>query len=206
MSAEVLTNQRKVSFREKMKARLLKWKYKNQVELKGDLKILGQMPVFKLPGTSKIILGDRVVLNSDFINSNTALAYRCTFACGLKGILEIGDNTMLNGVSITAYDHVRIGKNCHIASATLISDTDYHPVNPKIREREVLGYKIDFTNVHKKPVTIGSNVWIGWGVVILKGVTIGDNSIIAAGSVVTSDIPANVLAAGNPATVKKTYD
>ncbi|MDB5251882.1 MAG: hypothetical protein JWP27_1051 [Flaviaesturariibacter sp.] len=198
-----LTNQRTVSFREKVKAWRLKRKYGKKVVLKGALKILGQQPVFKLPGTSRIILGDRVVLNSDFIHSNTALTYRCTLVCGLTGILEIGDNTMLNGVSVTAYEHVTIGKNCHIASCTLITDTDYHPLDPATREREVLGYGIDHSIVKKKPVTIGNNVWIGWGCTILKGVTIGDNSVIAAGSVVTGDIPANVIAAGNPAVPKK---
>jgi acetyltransferase-like isoleucine patch superfamily enzyme len=203
MPENPLQNQRRIFFKDRVRKFLLKWKYKDKVELKGDIRILGKMPVFKLPGQSKIILGDKVVLNSDAFRSNTALTYRCTFACGLKGVLEIGANSMLNGVAITAYERVTLGKNCHVASSTLITDTDYHPVDPSVREREVLGYKIDFSEVQKKPVTIGNNVWIGWGCIILKGVTIGDNSIIAAGSVVVSDIPSNVIAAGNPAKVRK---
>jgi len=201
--SETLQNQRQVTFRQKWKTFLLKRSYGIKFQTNGPVRIMGRLPVFKLPGASKIILGNKVVLNSDCKNSNTALTFRCTLVCGLNGTIEIGDNTMLNGVSITAYQKVSIGKNCQIASCTLISDTDFHPVNPATREKEVMGYKLDHAEVNKKEVRIGNNVWIGWGSIILKGVSIGDNSIIAAGSVVLTDIPPNVLAAGNPAVVKK---
>ncbi len=199
-------NIRKVSFKEKIKTKLLQWKYGKQIILKGQLRILGKLPVCKLPGESKIILGNKVVLNSDFVKSNTALTYKCTLVCGLKGEIIIGDNTMLNGVAVTAYEKVVIGKNCQIASCTLIADTDFHPVDPSTREMEVLGHRIDHSKVAKQKVVIGDNVWIGWGSTILKGVNIGNNCIIAAGSVVVTDIPANSLAAGNPAVVKKTFN
>jgi acetyltransferase-like isoleucine patch superfamily enzyme len=201
--SEKLQNQREVTFRQKVITRLLKLKYGEKLFLNGPVRILGRLPVFKLPGEGKIILGSNVVFNSDFKRSNTALTFRCTLVCGLNGIIEIGDNTMLNGVSITAYEKVIIGKRCQIASCTFISDTDFHPVDPHTREREAMGYKIDHSEVNKKPVKIGDNVWIGWGSIILKGVTIGDNSIIAAGSVIIKDVPPNVLVAGNPATIKK---
>lgn len=201
--SEVLNNQRKVSYSQKIKTALLKLKYGNKIQTDGPIRIMGKLPVLKLPGTSQIFIGKKVVLNSDDENSNTALTYRCTLACGLNGQIEIGDNTMMNGVSVTAYKKVVIGKNCQIASGTFISDTDFHPVDPKIREREVMGYKIDYNTVNKSEINIGNNVWIGWGVIILKGVTIGDNSIIAAGAVVVKDIPENVMAAGNPAKVIK---
>lgn len=188
-----------------MATHLLKLKYGKKLYLSSPVRIIGQLPVFKLPGQGKIILGSNVVLNSDFKRSNTALTNKCTLVCGLNGIIEIGDNTMLNGVSVTAYEQVLIGKRCQIASCTLISDTDFHPVDPRVREQEAMGYKINHAQVKKKAVKIGDNVWIGWGCIILKGVTIGDNSIIAAGSVVVKDVPANVLVAGNPATIKKTW-
>lgn len=198
-----LKNQRSITFKQKLGTILLKLKYGKKIETDGAVRLMGKFPVFKLPGSSKVILGSKVVLNSDFVNTNTALTFRCKLVCGLSGTIRIGDNTMLNGVSVTAYQSVSIGKNCQIASNTFISDTDFHPVDPDIRLKESMGYKIDYAQVNKKPVVIGDNVWIGWGCIILKGVTIGNNSIIAAGSVVLTDIPANVLAAGNPAKVKK---
>ncbi|WP_316817968.1 DapH/DapD/GlmU-related protein [Pedobacter nyackensis] len=200
---ELLSNQRSVSFIQILKTKLLKWKYGEKLETNGPIRILGNLPVFKIPGNGKVKLGSKVVLNSDAKHSNTALTFNCTLACGLNGTIEIGANSMLNGVSITAYDRVTIGANCQIASCTMISDTDFHPINPGIRMRESMGYRIDHSVVNKSAVTVGNNVWIGWGCIILKGVTIGDNSIIAAGSVVLKDIPANVLAAGNPAVVKR---
>lgn len=202
MSKEIV-NQRPITFQQKLKTFLLKLKYGNNLVVDGPIRIMGKLPILKVPASSRVVLGKKVVLNSDAKRSNTALTFNCTFVCGLNGIIEIGDNTMLNGVSITAYEKVRIGKNCQIASCTLISDTDFHPVDPIIREREVNGHKIDHSEVNKRAVTIGDNVWIGWGCTILKGVTIGDNSIIAAGSVVLTDVPANVLYAGNPAEFKK---
>jgi acetyltransferase-like isoleucine patch superfamily enzyme len=200
---ESLINQRKITLIQVIKSKYLKLKFKEKLDLKGPIRILGNLPVLKLPGQSKIIIGKKVVLNSDAVHSNTALTYNCTLACGLNGTIVIGDNSMLNGVSITAYKKVIIGKNCQIASCTLISDTDFHPIDPSIRLRESMGYKIDHSDVNKEEVLIGDNVWIGWGSIILKGVKIGNNSIIAAGSVVVNDIPANVIAAGNPAKVKK---
>ena len=198
-----LQNQRNITFSQRLKTKMLKLKYGRKLQSNGPIRIIGNRPIIKVPGNGKIILGSKVVLNSDADHSNTALTFKCTLVCGLNGTIEIGDNTMLNGVSITAYENVSIGKNCQIASCTLISDTDFHPVTPDTRMRESMGYKIDHNVVNKKATKIGNNVWIGWGSIVLKGVTIGDNSIIAAGSVVLKDIPANVLAAGNPAKVKK---
>ncbi len=202
-----MENQNIITLLQSIKTFLLKLKYGNKVQTLGAMRILGNMPVFKLPGqNSKIILGNKVVLNSDMKNSNTALTFRCTLVCGINGTIEIGDGTMLNGVSVTAYEKVSIGKNCQIASSTFISDTDFHPVNAKVREQQALGYKYDFNEVGKKEVVIGDNVWIGWGAIILKGVNIGNNSIVAAGSVVLKDVPPNALVAGNPAEIKKEFN
>ena len=113
---------------------------------------------------------------------------------------------MLNGVCIVSYEKVSIGCDCQIASSTMISDTDFHPVDPEIRIRQVRGEKFPFSSVGKKTIKIGNNVWIGWNSTILKGVEIGDNSIVAAGSVVLAgNYPAGVLLAGNPAKIIKNY-
>lgn len=83
---------------------------------------------------------------------------------------------------------IYIGDNCMFGPNVTITSAG-HPVEPELRRK---GYQFNV------PVTIGNNVWIGAGAVVLPGVRIGDNSVIGAGSVVTKDIPANVVAVGNP--------
>lgn len=114
------------------------------------------------------------------------------FQCDYGYNIEIGDNFFAN-VNLVILDgaKVRIGNNAFIAPNVGIY-TAGHPFDVKQRN-EGLEYAF--------PVTIGDNVWIGAQACILPGVTIGDNTVIAGGSVVTKDIPANVLAAGNPCRV-----
>lgn len=176
------------------------------ITIDSTAKIIGYMPYFKLPKNGNVIIGSDVIINSDLKNTNTALTYRCKFVTGYDGIISVGDNTMLNGVCVVSYEKVEIGCDCQIASSTMISDTDFHPVDPDIRRKQVRGEKFSFNSVGKKNIKIGNNVWIGWNCIILKGVEIGDNSIVAAGSVVLNGrYPANSLLAGNPAKVIKTY-
>lgn len=123
-----------------------------------------------------------------------------------EGFISVGENTMLNGVCIVSYEKVEIGNDCQIASSTMISDTDFHPVDPDLRREQVRGKPFPFSSVGKKPIKIGDNVWVGWNCTILKGVEIGDNSIVAAGSVVLAgSYPSGSLLAGNPARVIKNY-
>lgn len=93
--------------------------------------------------------------------------------------------TLVDDGEIIIEDNVMIGPNVTIATAQ-------HPISTKLREKG-LQYNL--------PVHIKRNVWLGSGVIVLPGVTIGENSIIGAGSVVTKDIPANVIAVGNPCKV-----
>lgn len=102
-----------------------------------------------------------------------------------------------NNVSMIAMESIRLGKDCRIGDMTMILDCDFHEVDPVTRN-EGPGTTA--------PVALGDNVWIGSRVIILKGVTIGDNSVIAAGSVVTKSIPANTVAAGIPAKVIRELD
>ena len=115
-----------------------------------------------------------------------------SFQCDYGYNIEIGDNFFAN-VNLVILDgaKVRIGNNAFIAPNVGIY-TAGHPFDVKQRN-EGLEYAF--------PVTIGDNVWIGAQACILPGVTIGDNTVIAGGSVVTKDIPANVIAAGNPCRV-----
>ncbi len=103
--------------------------------------------------------------------------------------LWVGDNVFFNyGLDIGCTKEIRIGSNTIIGPMVNIIDSSFHPVDIEDRSES-------------KEIHISDNVWIGRGVVILPGVTIGHNSVIAAGSVVTRDIPANVLAGGTPAKV-----
>jgi acetyltransferase-like isoleucine patch superfamily enzyme len=113
-------------------------------------------------------------------------------AWGNEGLAEIliGNETSIGDrTEIHAGKRVEIGSGCNIAWDVCIMDRDYHKFNSPV---EVI-----------EPVKIGNNVWIGCNSVILKGVTIGDGAVVAAGSVVTKDVPPGVLAGGNPARILK---
>ncbi|MDI2099589.1 sugar O-acetyltransferase [Ruicaihuangia caeni] len=106
--------------------------------------------------------------------------------------LFVGAGTFAN-YNLTALDvaPITIGERCQLGpSVQLLTPT--HPLDPAVR---AAGWE------SAEPITIGDNVWIGGGAIVLAGVTIGDNSVIGAGSVVTRDIPANVVAVGSPARV-----
>ena len=110
--------------------------------------------------------------------------------CDENASLTIGDNTYINyGTSIAAAESVAIGKDCLIGTYVMIVDNDFHRLEPERR----------FEPPDPAPTTLEDNVWIGGHSLVLKGVTIGENSVIAAGSVVTRDVPPNVVYGGNPA-------
>lgn len=101
----------------------------------------------------------------------------------------------------TVAKRITIGDDCHIASGTRMFDSSGHPLDP---ERRRAGYPPDDADV--KPITIGDNVWVGAYCTIFPGVTIGENSVVATGSVVTGDVPPNTLVAGYPARQIKKLD
>ena len=106
--------------------------------------------------------------------------------------VRIGARTFVN-YGLTALDvaPITIGDDCKIGPHVQLL-TPTHPVEPQPRP-----YKLEAA----RPITIGDNVWLGGGVIVLPGVTIGDNAVVGAGAVVTRDLPANVVAVGNPARV-----
>lgn len=115
-----------------------------------------------------------------------------------KGVYANFHLTLVDDTHIYLDDYVMIGPNVTICTAT-------HPIDPVLRQQQIQ---------YNKPVHLHKNVWVGANAMIMPGVTIGENSIIGAGSVVTKDIPANVIAFGNPCVVyreineddKKFYD
>ena len=112
-----------------------------------------------------------------------------------EAVISIGPGTITsNNISIVSVKRIAIGDGCQIGDLVTILDADFHEINPETRNK---------SEGISNPVEIGSNVWLGSRVMVLKGVSIGDNSVIAAGSVVSKSIPANVIAGGIPARVMR---
>lgn len=109
------------------------------------------------------------------------------------GVLTIGRNTYMNESLIQCANSISIGDDCAIAGDVLIQDTDFHPILGNDGKPKPIS----------KPIKIGNKVWICAKATILKGVSIGDGAIIAAGAVVTKDVPPYTCVAGNPARVVK---
>jgi acetyltransferase-like isoleucine patch superfamily enzyme len=131
------------------------------------------------PGT--VVLGDDVVVadkTTPFTHSREAR-------------IEIGSRSFVNGTRFGCSREITIGEDAILADARLM-DTDFHPLQARRCEDPTLPVGVS-------PIRIGRNVWIGAGSAVLKGVSIGDNSVIAFGSVVTKDVGADTIAAGNPA-------
>jgi acetyltransferase-like isoleucine patch superfamily enzyme len=145
-----------------------------------------------LTGKGRIVIGDAVRLSgkSSFGFSNRAHA---------EPLLEIGDGTFIgHGCSFSIGDSVRIGRHCLLAAGVGVLDLDGHPLDAEQR-RAHQPTPADAI----KPVVIGDDVWVGTDALIMKGVTIGDRSVVAARSVVTKDVPPDVVVAGTPARIVK---
>jgi acetyltransferase-like isoleucine patch superfamily enzyme len=111
-----------------------------------------------------------------------------------EGEVEIGEKTVMGqGCTISAYRRVRIGRECVIADRAMFIDFDHGVVEVERPIRQ--------QGIYMRDVEVGSNVWIGYGACVLRGVRVGDNSIVGTNSVVTKDVPANAVVAGIPARV-----
>ena len=111
-----------------------------------------------------------------------------------EGVVEIGAKTVMGQeCTISAYQRVRIGNECVIADRAMFIDFDHGMVET---ERP-----IRLQGIYKRDVEVGNNVWIGYGACILRGVSVGDNSVIGTNSVVTKDVPANAVVGGIPARI-----
>ncbi len=173
------------------------------VTLIGKVLVLGRLPIIKNEFGSLLEVGNDTILNSDNENSNTPIPTPVKFVVGKNSIIRIGDNCDLNGVAITAYKSVLIGNRVQIGAGGLITDTDLHPVNLDERRKQILGQAFAFEQVSKSEIVIEDDVWIGFGVMILKGVHIGRGAVVGAGSVVTKNVPSGATVVGNPARTTK---
>ena len=161
------------------------------VKVGKDSKFLGRCYFKKYPGT-QIIIGDHCTFlskkNANLIGINRPCMFS-TLHSSYKAVIHIGNNCGFSGTVVAAFKHISIGNNVRCGANTLITDSDWH--------------LDDYRSGEPQDVNIEDNVWLGVNSVILKGVTIGANTIIGANSVVTKNIPANVIAAGNPCRVIK---
>lgn len=140
-------------------------------------RVAGRVHVYN---RGRIVIGDRLHVRgtpwpSELVSQDGA-------------VLEIGDGTYINsGVSISACLSITIGKRCQIGPRVIIMDNDYHVVGDLLARPA------------SEPVVLEDQVWVGAGAIILKGVRVGRGAAIAAGSVVTHDVPAGTVVAGVPA-------
>lgn len=119
----------------------------------------------------------------------------------IEDMVYIGDDCL-----ISCSKEIRIGRYSMLAHGVQLFDNDSHPIDSEERiedYRAVLGKKPERSFIESAPIQIGEKVWVGFNSIVLKGVTIGEGSVIAAGSLVVRDIPPYTLAAGNPARVIK---
>lgn len=143
----------------------------------------------------RVCIGDDLHMVSSPRRAGITLFSRCSFTTFRGAEILIGDKVGLNGTVFTAKKRIVVGDGTMIAPNVIIVDSDFHAQWPPE------GRFASSTADTDREVVIGKNVWIGMNTVILKGTTIGDNSIIGAMSLVSGAIPANVIAAGNPVRV-----
>lgn len=144
--------------------------------------ILGRL---KLTQGTRLVLGDRVRV-------------RGRVSVNGGGVVTVGPDTLLNGCWIGARTTVTLGAGCLISDCD-ITDSDFHNLDPARRH-------LPADEKTQRPVTIGENVWVGAHAMVLKGTTIGRNSVIGAGAVVRGEVPESVVMVGNPAHVVKHLD
>lgn len=152
-------------------------------------------PIIQKHRQSTIQFGDRLRLRST-TRSNPLGANHpvllCTWQAG--SLIRTGDDFSMTGGSLCASEQIVIGNRVTVGANSIIVDADFHPLQPHLRLEQPQG---GLTSA----IVIEDDVFVGMHCLILKGVTIGQGSVIGAGSVVTGNIPAGVIAAGNPAHV-----
>ena len=158
---------------------------------KQSLKVSG-WPSFSIRVGSQIVIGERVHLNSDIAKNSWGMMQPvCIRTSATVARLIIGSDVGMSGCTISVMRKVKIGSNVLIGSGAVITDNDAHPISPEDRRYS--------QNLNADPVIVGDNVFIGGRAIILKGVTLGDGAVVAAGSVVTKNVEAYQIVAGNPA-------
>lgn len=167
------------------------WLRFNGAEVRGTVNVYGKPRIIRW-GNPTIIIEDGVTFDSDPMHNDAGIIHPCTLSVTGNGRLYIGENSGFSGVQVCCTNSITIGRNVWVGVNVTIYDTDFHPIDPYER------LKLD-TSAKSGDVIIDDGVWIGANAMILKGVHIGKGSVIAAGSVVTKDVPEFTVFGGNPA-------
>lgn len=170
-------------------------KYGRNVRVRGTIDI-------RHPDNGEIVLGNNILINSAPWANPIGFADKTRFELFDEGSIYVGDYVGMSNVAIASSSEVRIGNNVLIGAGTKIYGTDFHPISVKYRDGKIQTPGKTGT----KAIIIEDGVFIGAGCIIMKGVQIGKNSVIGAGSIVTKKIPENQVWAGNPAVFIKTID
>lgn len=181
--------------------------------------LLGWLMRFRHAANARKISGVGVgtVLSCRIDRRKAGATIRVGDGCSISGVLTteqahsqicIGSNVFIGGHTIIdCIESIKIEDDALISYSCLITDSDNHSIHYRIRKNDLRDWRQngghDWSTTVSRPVHIGKGAWIGARVIILKGVTIGDYAVVGAGSVVTRDVPANCIAAGNPARVVK---
>lgn len=139
-------------------------------------------------------LGKNLIMNNGVKGNPIGCYDRCTFFVDRGAKLTIGDNVGISQTALICHKSITIDNHVKIGGGVKIYDTDFHSLDPEIRSSNT-----DLNQKVNAPVIIKNHAFIGAYSIVLKGVTIGENSIIGAGSVVTKSVPDNQIWAGNPA-------
>ncbi len=154
------------------------------------LKVYGKLG---LSARGSLVLGKNIRINNDSRYNRAGINHPTQIVVGPNARLEIGNHAGISGSVIYCTERIEIGDHVMLGANSKIYDTDFHPLDAARRRSKEPG--------PTAPVKIGDDVWLCANVTVLKGVTIGDRSVVAAGSLVTRNIPADCLAAGMPARV-----
>jgi acetyltransferase-like isoleucine patch superfamily enzyme len=150
---------------------------------------------FKAKRAGSIRLGTKVRFQAYWRSNRVGLTNQVILQTLDDGIIEIGNNSGGSSIVISAMNFVKIGNNVRIGGNVRIFDHDFHSLDITERATQPLHRQ----NIRNSPIRISNGVFIGTQAIILKGTTIGENSIIGAGAVVSGTIPPGEIWAGNPA-------
>ncbi|HUK99255.1 MAG TPA: acyltransferase [Nitrospirota bacterium] len=155
--------------------------------------IFAGIPYFRKHPSGTITIRDACIFRSAEWSNSIGLNRRCFLEVGPDAEIVIGSKSGFSGSIINASSSIRIGENVLSGGNCTIVDSDRHPLDISGRRTSAPG--------KTEPIVIGNDVFLGMNVVVLKGVTIGEGTIVAANSVVSSSLPEKVLAGGSPARV-----